>query len=41
MPKIYIQTPQAQDTRFLHRKPSWCEKEKPQDRSPLKQLHYQ
>jgi hypothetical protein len=28
MRKIYIQTPQAQDTQFLRGKPSQCEKEK-------------
>jgi hypothetical protein len=39
--KIYIQTPQSQDTRFLRVKLSWCEKEKLHDRSPLKQFHYQ
>jgi len=34
MRKIYIQTPQAQDTQFLSRKPSRCEKEeKPPDHS--------
>jgi hypothetical protein len=41
MRKIYIQTPQAQDTQFLRGKPSQCEKEKPRDCSPLKQFHYQ
>jgi hypothetical protein len=29
MRKIYIQTPQAQDTQFLRGKPSQREKEKP------------